>query len=92
MAPRRVVIAFEFAASFRGLKCPHARWMVQELAVRLVMHPHCAPLLDGDEYRVLHTKEHDRFPALRLFYCFDDAAVYLLDVELYDPLLPEEQQ
>jgi hypothetical protein len=87
MAPRRrIVQAAAFPSSFRALECPNARWMVQELVGLLAAHPQCAPALDGSAYRVLHTNEYGAFPALRLFYRFDDEAVYLLDVEVYDPL------
>lgn len=90
MAPRRRIIqAPTFSSAFRALECPNARWLVQELAGLLLEHPHCAPALDGSAYRVLHTNAYEKFPALRLFYRFDDEAVYLLDVEVYDPLAPD---
>ena len=74
-------------ASLHGLECPHARWMVEELAVWVVGHPDYAPPVDGTRIRVLETAGYAPFPAVRLVYSFNDAAVFLLHFELYDPFV-----
>jgi len=44
-------------------------------------------MLPGSRIRALRSHSYGRYPALRLFYSFDEEAVYLLYVEPYDELL-----
>lgn len=91
MAPqRRIVQESVFVSALAALECPRARWMMDELAAVLIAYPHCAPVKrKGSACNVLHTEAYEEFPALRLFYRLEDDALYLLDVEVYDPLVED---
>jgi hypothetical protein len=91
MAARRIVSSADFPATLRALGCLEAERMVAQLAEILAVRPHAAPSLGGSVFRVLHIGAYEELPALRLYYRFDDEALYLLDVELYDPLEPERR-
>lgn len=89
MATRRVVPVAEFLAALGALECPGAERMVEGLAELLARRPHWAPALAGSQFRVLHIGAYGELPALRLYYRFDERELVLLDIERYDPLLPE---
>jgi len=88
MSARRIVQEPEFQDALRELACPRARWMVQQLAGLLLAYPQSGLAIDGSTLRVVHTNVYEDLPALRLYYRFDDKALYLIGVEVYDPLLP----
>ena len=88
-AARHIVRDEKFVAALRALACPSTERMVEQLAKLLAARPHWAPPIDGSEMRMLHTGAYGEFPALRLYYRFDREALYLLHVEVYDPLRPE---
>ena len=86
---RRVVPSEEFVGALRALACPNTERMVARLAELLAARPHWAPAVAGSTLRLIHTGPYGEFPALRLYYRFDEGALYLVHVEVYDPLRPE---
>lgn len=60
--------------------------LVGEVACHIAARPECAPLLHGGDTRVLKTRTYGEYPAVSLFYTFDDETVYLTHIELRDEL------
>ena len=89
-ARRRIVAKDGFVEALQALACPDTERMLEQLAELLAARPHWAPpQLADSEVRLIHTGPYGEFPALRLYYEFDQDALYLLNVEVYDPLLPD---
>ena len=87
-ATRRIVPEQKFVEALRALACPDTERMVKHLAELLAARPHWVPPLAGSALRIIHTGPYGEFPALRLVYRFDKDVLYLVHVEVYDPLVP----
>jgi len=51
---------------------------------RIAVNPAVAPLVNGTNVRALRTRGFGDYPAITLYYTFDEDAVYPLHVEPYD--------
>ena len=67
---------------------PEAASVVKALVLRATSQPENAPMLPGLRMRAIRSRSYGAYPALRLFYWFDDDAIHLLYVEPYDELGP----
>jgi hypothetical protein len=85
-APRRIVPGTDFPADLAALGSASAEELVRALAAHIAEQPDCGNPLDDTTFRVLHTCSYAEYPALRLYYKYDHAAVYLLAVDHYDEL------
>ncbi len=56
------------------------------LEQRIAAAPERNPVLVGHRMRLFRARSYARYPALRIFYMFDDDAVYLMYVDLDDEL------
>lgn len=85
---RRIVTLAEFEECVTGLGSPATARLVRALAHSIAENPTRAPRLDRLNVHVLRTRSDANHPALRIFYAFDEYAVYLLHVDRYDELSP----
>lgn len=60
--------------------------LVRELACRIAVHPEIGLVVGSGDMRVVNTRTYDRYPALSLFYKFDERTLYLTHIELRDEL------
>jgi len=89
MGTRRIDTSDAFYDSFAALvHTPETLKVVQTLVHHATRHPERAPELPGFTVRAISSRSWGAFPALRLFYWYDDEAVHLLAVEPWDELDP----
>ena len=81
---REIVRLDDFEAALAALG-PRASLYVALLQQRIAATPDRNPVLRNDT-RLFRARAYARYPALRIFYTYDDAAVYLLHVDLDDEL------
>ncbi|MGZ5441454.1 MAG: hypothetical protein ACXW5U_07195 [Thermoanaerobaculia bacterium] len=81
---REIVRLDDFEAALGSLG-PGAHLYVALLEQRIAATPERNPVLKNG-LRILRARAYARYPALRIFYTYDDAAVYLLHVDLDDEL------
>lgn len=86
--PRRIVTFDDFDRAAAELAVPAADRMLSALIQSIAADPYRFPTLAGLTVRVLRSRSYGPYPALRIFYTFDEEAVYLLHVEMYDELQP----
>jgi hypothetical protein len=86
---RRIVREPDFVKALRALECASTELMVGRLAELLASRPHWAPAIADSPLRMLHTGPYAEFPALRIYYRFDEYTLYLEHIEVYDPLGPQ---
>lgn len=82
--PREIIRLDDFEAALAALG-PRASLYVALLQQRIAATPERNPVLRND-IRLFRARAYARYPALRIFYAYDDAAVYLLHVDLDDEL------
>jgi hypothetical protein len=83
---RRISPIDSFLQSVDALGSATARHLVHALLQALAHNPALAPDLDAWDVHVLRTRAYGPYPALSLYYKYDEAAVYPLYVEPCDPL------
>ena len=81
---REIVRLDDFEAALASLG-PGASLYVALLEQRIAATPQRNPVLRNG-MRLFRARAYARYPALRIFYTYDDAAVYLLHVDLDDEL------
>jgi hypothetical protein len=89
---RRIVTADEFDRALVALESPAAARLAGMLARYLAGTPEREPLVDGVGVRLLQCRAYGEYPALRLFYGYNDDALYLLHVEVFDELAEMEEE
>ena len=62
--------------------------IVAALELSAASRPYAEEPFPGTLVRVLHAQRYSDFPAVRLFYSVDDAAIRLLRIEHYDEMEP----
>lgn len=82
---REIVRGEEFEAALAALGTG-ANLYAAMLEQRIAAAPERNPVLEGYQMRLFRARSYARYPALRIFYMFDDEAVYLLYVDLDDEL------
>ena len=84
---RRVIVPLkDFTQALTALD-PHApRHYVRDLACRIAAAPDCPSAIRIGGMFVLNTIAYAQYPALSLFYKFDDSTLYLTDITLRDEL------
>jgi len=60
--------------------------LVRDLACRIAAHPERTGPSDGNGIRMVKTRTYGAYPAVRLFFRFDEQAVYLTNIEIRDEL------
>lgn len=83
---RRIIKTDEFERGVATLGSPAAQALAHALAERIAVKPELAPQVAGLPMRALRSRGYGEYPALRLFYTFDEQTLYLLTVERYDEL------
>lgn len=84
---RRVIVPLkEFNHALAAIDSRAPLDFVQDLACRLAAAPDCPAAIRIGGMHILHTSGYDRYPALSLFYKFDEGTIYLTHIELRDEL------
>lgn len=84
---RRIVTDDAFRECLLALgTSPEIEEVVQALVLRATSRPERARPIPGSDLRVLRSRSYGPYPALRLFYEFDDAEVRLRWIEEWDEL------
>ena len=83
---RRIIPLKEFNQALAALGSGVPLALVRDVACRIAAAPDAVPAISGSDMRVLNTCSYDRYPAVSLFYKYDDRAVYLTHIELRDEL------
>jgi hypothetical protein len=81
---RRIVHGQEFESALARLGTP-ANHYVDMLETYIAEDPGRSPVQTG-KVRLLRVRAYDVYPALRIFYTYDEDAVYLIHVDLDDEL------
>ena len=89
---RRIITVARFDQALVALESPAAARLAGMLARYLAATPEREPVVDGVGVRVLHCRAYAEYPALRLFYGYNDDALYLLDLEEFDELAVMEEE
>jgi hypothetical protein len=86
---RRIEPHDEFCRTVETMSAPSQR-VVNAVLEAIVARPEAALRRKTGDVRVVYTRPYGEYPALSLYYRFDDKKVYLLLVEPYDPLDHED--
>ena len=83
---RAIVPLEDFSRALAALDSGVPPELVRDLACRIAARPECAPRVHGGQMRMLQTRTYGEYPALNLFYGFDEETVYLAYIERRDEL------
>ena len=83
---RRISPSDSFLRSVDALGSATARHLVHALLQELAKNPEAGPDLDQWDMHVIWTRPYGPYPALSLYYKYDEEILYPLHVETYDPL------
>jgi hypothetical protein len=83
---RRISPIDSFPHAVDALGSPAAQRLVHALLQTLAENPRLCPELEEWDIHVLRTNAYGPYPALSLYYKYDEEAVYPLHVEPCDPL------
>ena len=83
---RAIVPLKDFSRALTALGSGVPPTLVPGLACRIAARPECWPFVRGGPMRMLQTRTYGEYPAVNLFYRFDDEKVYLTHIELRDEL------
>ena len=84
---RRVIVPLkDFNQASTALDPQVPLLYVRDLACRIAAAPDCPAATQAGPMHVLHTKGYDQYPALSLFYQFDDSTLFLAHITLRDQL------
>jgi hypothetical protein len=87
--PRCVVTASCYRRSRAALgDTPQTERVAAALESLAASRPYAVPPFPGTIVRVLRARPYGDFPALRLYYSVDDAAIRFLWIEHYDEMEP----
>jgi len=88
-ASRRVVTVASYQRSRAALDdAPQTERVAAALESLAAARPFAVAAVPGTIVRVLRARRYEDFPALRLYYSVDDAAVRFLWIEHYDEMEP----
>lgn len=83
---RRIKPLDSFHRSVDALGSATARHLVHALLQELARNPGLGPDLNDWDMHVLRTLPYGPYPALSLYYKYDEEMLYPVHVEPYDPL------
>jgi hypothetical protein len=86
---RRIVAHDDFETALVSFGSPEAEHLARALAAYIAEDPgRHTSAFSGLAVRVLRSRAWGTYPALRIFYTYDEEAVHLLHIEVYDELAP----
>lgn len=84
---RRIITVKKFDDAVGAFESPAVARLIGELGRYLAESPERGHAVDGVGVRVLHCRAYGEYPALRLFYGYNDEVLYLLEVAPFDELM-----
>jgi len=83
---RRIITMKKFDDALGAFQSPAAAGLIGDLARYLAEKPEHGSAVKGIGVSVLQSRAYGEYPALRLFYGYNDKVLYLLDVAPFDEL------
>ena len=83
---RRIITIKKFDDAVTALQSPAAARLIGELGLYLAEKPEHGSAVAGVGVSVLHSRAYGEYPAVRLFYGYNNNVLYLLDVAPFDEL------
>jgi hypothetical protein len=85
--PSPVITAPDYPDSRAALRnTPETERVASALEALVAARPYAVPVIGGTIVRILRAQAHGEYPALRLYYAVDEAAVRFLRIEEYEEI------